>query len=221
MKSLRLEKPLNILIREDFVHQKLRNYVDTSGTRELRRRVEQFLKHKPNHGVHFKLDNKPNNIPPRNNPNVFKDEIQSLEESIHDESEEFLEILRLRHSNLSRIGSNSSKSQRNSKKILLITGDRGYGKTCLMASLYKQYVLDGGGGSGLTSESSSSGSFKNRTSSSSSSSNNQQFFLFYFLKSNDYLIDMIIDVTRKMRLRYLKKGMLLILKISFLNQKDF
>lgn len=114
MKSFRLDKPFNTLVMDDFVLQKMRGYVETSGTREMRRRVEQFLKQKPSHGVHFKFDTQSTSASTHltsDNEEELNDTRQQQQQhrllddettTVHDDSEEFLEILRLRHSNLSR-----------------------------------------------------------------------------------------------------------------------
>ena len=76
-------------------------------------------------------------------------------------------------------------------KIFLIVGPRGKGKTAFMSRLYHHYhkpfpaTLEP-----LPSEPSPIA---------------KDFHLFYFLQKGDYLIDMIINITLKMRSRYLKK----------------
>lgn len=101
LKAVSLEKPLEVVNTECFVEQKLKNYVETSRLKELRNKVDQFLRQKTVHSVHFKLDET------SSRPDTIADEkelsqVESVDESIYDDSEDFLEILRLRHSNLSR-----------------------------------------------------------------------------------------------------------------------
>lgn len=78
---------------------------------------------------------------------------------------------------------------------MLITGERGSGKTSLMIYLRNKYINKG---------ESKPAFFKNFSHVQKSYSD--ELYLFYFLKPGDYLINMIIDITHKMRLKYLKKG---------------
>lgn len=85
------------------MQKKLFYYVETKGTKEMRRKIDSFLKHKGNVGVHFKLDKSASTLTNLIDDHEYAEQQnQWLEESTHDDSEEFLEILRLRHSNLSK-----------------------------------------------------------------------------------------------------------------------
>ncbi len=77
------------------------------------------------------------------------------------------------------------------KQLFLIVGSRGKGKTAFMSRLYHHH--------------------KNSFPATleplpNESSESKDFFLFYFLNKGDYLLDVIINITLKMRSRYLKKG---------------
>jgi len=61
--------------------------------------VNQFVKQKPTFGVHFQL-NGSQKVANTEDPEFSH--VESEDESLSDENVDFLEILRLRHSNLSR-----------------------------------------------------------------------------------------------------------------------
>ena len=119
----------------------------------------------------------------------------SFDADLEDEKEDFLEILKLRHLNLSSSFTPAPVSKQ--KQICVISGPRGHGKTTFMASLYQKYVIN-----------------------KQTAEQPEPFCLFYFLEPDDYLINTLVNITSKLRAKYLKKDSLPTLDSELFDHKS-
>ena len=85
--------------------------------------------------------------------------------------------------------------------MLLLVGPRGKGKTSFFACLYYYYCIS------MSPPASFAGLKENFSKLNDIRTvHKDAFFLFYFLRPTDYLINVIVNITQKMRSKYLKKG---------------
>lgn len=157
----------------------------------LAKMVDMFLKPRQLTSVSFKLEAS----------QEFKHEtvedfnMYNFDADLEDEKDDFLEILKLRHLNLS--SSFTPAPMAKQKQIYVVSGPRGHGKTTFMASLYQKYVINA--------------NLANLTDS---------FCLFYFLEPEDHLINTLVNITSKLRAKYLKKDSLSSLDSELFDQKS-
>lgn len=190
---------------ENFIYNKLNDYVVTESIRDLIKKLDLFAL---NHSSEL-TQNSLNDV----NKNDFNENASIVSNDEQNQTEEYLEILKLRHINLARsvvknVGNNPKK------RIFLIYGPRAGGKTSFMLQVYRNVNSLP---SGTFSMSDLPDSLKNRSIASSSTRsihNNKPkpLFLFYFLKPKDSFLSVLIDITYKMRLKYAKLGLFLLYK---------
>ncbi len=101
------------------------------------------------------------------------------------------------------------------RNTLLILGPRSTGKTAFMAFLYQHYILKSPPPFNQIMKNIDTSSFtmapksrnqRNGTNGDGPAPQPEPFFLFYFLQPQDHLLTMLIDITCKMRSKYLQKS---------------
>ncbi|CAF0851226.1 unnamed protein product [Brachionus calyciflorus] len=184
-------KTRSLLKTESLIFNKLNQAIFTSSLKFLSKSVDSFLRPRQSISVTFKLENQLESADfLKNESDNFQ--MDSFDAEMDDEKEDFLEILKLRHLNIS--SSLTPVPNSKSKHIFAISGPRGRGKTTFMASLYQKYLNNSNTKLKTTS-----------VSSKHSTDNSDPFYLFYFLKPEDYLINILVNITSKLRAKYLKK----------------
>lgn len=79
----------------------LRTYLMTDSLRETLKNIDQFVKQRPVYSVHFKLESENSNYAKMDDIVEYL-QIESVDGSINDDKDDYLEILKLRHLNLSK-----------------------------------------------------------------------------------------------------------------------
>lgn len=81
----------------------MENYVVTNVLKDALKKVEMFLKQRPAYSVHFKLDEYQQQKQQLKEDDLDEyNQIETVEGSIsNDDRDDYLEVLRLRHSNIS------------------------------------------------------------------------------------------------------------------------
>ena len=98
--NLSLSKPRSLRLQETFIFNKLNNYLLTDTVKETIKNIDTFLKQKSVHNVHFKLENED---PYLNNEDYdYNNHLETDSRSSFEQSDDYLEILKLRHINLSK-----------------------------------------------------------------------------------------------------------------------
>jgi hypothetical protein len=212
---------------ENSVLNKLNTYLITDSIRELYSNLDTFLKRKNSHNVHFKLESTSSNhsISDSYSDINSRCDIDGSDDELMQNNDEHIEILKLRHINLSKsinsiMGRTSMNDTQKSlpKSIFLITGARGKGKSSFMSLIYQQLCLFKFvkfPNSPLLSQSTANAPISPLAKVKSPTV--EPFYLFYFLKPGDHFLSILIDIIMKMRLKYLTKGK--ILKSLFLINK--
>lgn len=204
---------------ENSVLNKLNTYVITDSIKELYKNLDTFLKRKSSHNVHFKLESTSSNysISDSHSDMNSKSDIEGSDDELMQNNDEYLEILKLRHINLSksinsimgRANNNMNDAQKSlPKSIFLITGARGKGKSSFMSLVYQQLCLFklAKFSDSLLPESTTIASTISPVPKVKSPNQVDPFYLFYFLKPGDHFISVLIDIIMKMRLKFLNKG---------------
>ena len=96
--NLSLSKPRSLQLQETFIYNKLNNYLLTDTVKETIKNIDIFLKQKTVHNVHFKLENED----PYLSNEDYDNQIETDSRSSFEQSDDYLEILKLRHVNLSK-----------------------------------------------------------------------------------------------------------------------
>jgi predicted nucleic acid-binding protein len=92
------KKSISIIKIENLLNDKLKNYIETSSLNELNKKLELFLIQKPVYSVKFKLNIENEQQQIQDDNDYFQ--LETAEESF-DEEENYTEILKLRHLNIS------------------------------------------------------------------------------------------------------------------------
>ena len=98
--NLTISRPRNIWKLENTLSNQIKNYLLTEPLKDMFKNIANFLRQKPtqSQSVHFKLENKNKSRLDSNNEN----ESGSSSTEDNEQSEDYVEILKLRHINLTK-----------------------------------------------------------------------------------------------------------------------
>ena len=96
--TLTINRPRNTCKLENFLSNELKHYLLTEPLIDLYKSIVTFLKQKQIQSVHFKLEN---NARQKSQLDSYRDDINSFSDE-DEQSEDYAEILKLRHINLTK-----------------------------------------------------------------------------------------------------------------------
>lgn len=193
------------------MHNKLNGYILTESLRDMMKKIELFC------------TTTRQAVTESSETRTVNENASTTSNDEQNQTEEYLEILKLRHLNLAN-SICKNESQIVKKQMFIIYGSRASGKTSLILQIYRNLNSIQ---SGTFSLADLPDTLKNRSiASSSTRSLNQQankpkpLYLFYFLKPQDSILPILVDITLKIRLKYAKQDCKLLLDNDLSDSKS-
>ena len=101
--NLTISRPRNIWKLENSLSNQIKSYLLTEPLKELYKSLASFLRQKQTQSVHFKLDSEE-----KSRLDLGREESDSSSTEDNEQSEDYVEILKLRHINLTKYLKNLS-----------------------------------------------------------------------------------------------------------------